>query len=209
MGKANLTNKISHIDRFIYSLNAFECLSNYGNVIVCEASEFNWKNFINKKNLTFVHSKIDNYKSRGEAEIEILKNSIPYLIKDDEFICKITSKFVPIIKYDFLKLNKEFQIYGLVTGKLFKPQVDSRFLIMSQKFFIEDFINLKKNINDNNNETLERVLFTHIHYKKIKFKPFNFNLFGKNGYDGRLIYGNKFKSFFWYFFSSIRLKLNI
>ncbi len=209
MGKANLINKISHLDRFLFSINAFIELSKHGKVIVCEASDFKWKSFINEKNIIFVNSKISNYKSRGEAEIEILKYSIPFIPKDEEFICKITSKFLPVIKYNFFSLNKKFQIHGLITGFFFRAQIDSRFIIMSKEFFINNFINLKNNVNDKNNQTLEKVLFKHVYLNRIKFKPLMFELFGKNGFDGKLVYKNKFKTFFWYFLSFIRIKINI
>lgn len=207
MGKPNLVNSISHLDRFLFSLNGLSELSNNSKVIICESSDFDWSKFIKNKNINILYPKIKKFHSRGQAEIEILKSSIPY-IENHELICKVTSKFFPI--YNKKILNKSnFDIACIITGKPFNPQIDSRFLIMKRNFFINHFLKLKKNINDKKHQSLERVLFKYIITNNIKIIPLNFKLYGMNGFNGKLVNRGFFKSYFWYMLFSFRLFFKI
>ena len=179
--------------RLIYSIWALYQLANiFDTVLLVDCSDYaSVYKSLNLKNVALVR-KLELSKSvflgKGYNEGALFRCLTGHL-KDEKIILKITSRYVVqgLWMTSPAERGNDIWFSALISGKLFSPQIDTRAILMSRKFFEGLFLEAAAHVNDKSGDTLERNLYAIACNRSAKLRFSNFSLHGFCGHGHRVL----------------------
>ena len=179
--------------RLIYSIWALHQLANiFDTILLADGSDYaSVYKSLNLKNVKLI-KQLELSKAvflgKGYNEGALFRCLTGHL-GNGNFILKITSRYVVQglwVKRP-AKSGDDIWFSALISGGLFAPQIDTRVVLLSRRFFEELFLEAATYVNDKSGDTLERNLYTIACNRSAEFRFSNFSLRGFCGHGQRVL----------------------